>query len=384
MTAEDATEAAPPPEWVLYVDLDAYYVSAERRDRPELDGRSVIVGPPPTETPNRGVVLSASYEARTFGVKSAMPAMQAARLCPEAVWIAPDFPKYERLAHAVRELIRPEGRTLIPYSIDECLLIVTDRTGEEARAHAVALQRRLKEELRLGASIGVATSRTVAKIASDRAKPGGVVLVRPGEVAGFLAPLSVRAIPGVGPRTEEILARHHLHTIGELAGARATDLVRELGGFARELVELARGTPHEALEERGGPRSRSAERTLAQDSESLEEVVGVIRHLAGELARELEREGLRYAGVVVAFRWADFTRAQRGRSLAAAREGSETLVDAAERLGRSLWADERARQGRPVRTVSVRVERLRERSQRQASLDSFPPRPAPAEGDRSP
>ncbi|HYA10306.1 MAG TPA: DNA polymerase IV [Thermoplasmata archaeon] len=368
----------PPTEWVLYVDLDAYYVSCERRDRPELAGRAVIVGPPPSEEPGRGVVLSASYEARAFGVHSAMPARVAARLCPDAVWVPPDFAKYERIALEVRELLRPHARSLVPYSIDECVLLVGAVPAEAARELAVRLQQELLGKLRLGASFGVATSRTVAKIASDRAKPGGVMLVPPAEVVTFLAPLPVRAIPGVGPRTEEVLARHGIKTIGELAAHRPTDLLRELGGFAKELIDLARGNPHEVPEDRTEPRSRSADHTLAEDAQSADEVVGVVRRLAGELARSLETEGLRYAAVVVAFRWSDFDRTQRGRSLSAAREGSEALVEEADRLARALWADERGRKRRGVRTISVRVERLSDRRQRQVSLDQYgsarPPR----------
>lgn len=367
-------------DWVLYVDLDAYYVACERRDRPDLAGRPVIVGPPPTDEPNRGVVLSASYEARAFGVHSAMPVRAAARVCPDAVWVPPDFPKYERLAQEVRELLRPHARALVPYSIDECVLVVGELSGEEARELALRLQRELLDRLGLGASIGVATSRTVAKIASDRAKPGGVLLVPPSDVVGFLAPLPVRAIPGVGPRTEEILVRHGIRTIGELAAHRATDLLRELGGFARELIDLARGNPHEPTADRSEPRSRSVDRTLAEDARSSDEVVEVVRHLAGELARALEAEGLRYGGVVVALRWSDFDRTQRGRTLPAAREGSETLVEEADRLARALWADERGRRGRGVRTVTIRVERLSDRQQRQVSLDDF--RPAPPSGGR--
>jgi DNA polymerase-4 len=323
------------------------------------------------------VVLSASYEARAFGVHSAMPARTAARLCPDAIWVPPDFAKYERVAQEVRDLLRPHARLLVPYSIDECVLLVDELSGEEARELAVRLQKELQEKARLGASIGVATSRTVAKIASDRAKPGGVLLVPPAEVVAFLAPLPVRAIPGVGPRTEEILGRHGIKTIGELAAHRPTDLLRELGGFARELVDLARGSPHEATEERTEPRSRSADRTLAEDARSADEVAQIVRHLAGELARSLENEGLRYGAVVVALRWSDFDRSQRGRTLAASREGSETLVEEADRLARALWAEERGRQRRGVRTVSVRVERLTDRHQRQVSLDDFGSRRPP-------
>lgn len=367
----------------MYVDLDAYYVACEIRERPELAGKPVIVGPPPGEEPNRGVVLSASYEARAFGVRSAMPVRQAARLCPDAVWIPPSFPKYERLAHEVRERLRPHARSLVPYSIDECALYVGPLGAPAVRELAHAMQTELKERLQLSASFGIASSRTVAKIASDRGKPGGIVLVAPSEVASFLAPLAVRAIPGVGPRTEEILREHGIRTIGELAGRKSTELRRELGGFARVLVDLARGTVHESPEERSSPRSRSSDRTLPQDAESPEELADVARHLAEELAKGLESEGLRYGAVVVAFRWSDFERTQRGRTLGAAREGSEALVEEAERLARALWAEEQGRGRRAVRTVSVRVERLSERSQRQVSLDDYRPAPAARARERT-
>ncbi len=359
------------PAWVLYVDLDAYYVAAELRERPELVGRPVIVGVAPSAESLRGVVLSASYEARAFGVHSAQPVRTAARLCPDAVWIPPDFAKYERLADEVRALLREFAERLVPYSIDECVLVPRAATAEEAVATARSAQRRLKEELGLGASIGVATSRVVAKMASDRAKPGGILLVRPHEVSDFLAPLPVRAIPGVGPRTDAILAAHGVRTVGELASRRPSDLLRELGGFARELVALARGVPAEGSEAEPSRRSRSADRTFERDAASIEEVEPVVRSLAEGLALSLASEELRYGSVVVALRWADFDRSQRGRSLPAASEGPAVLVEEALHLARALWATERAGRARPVRTVSVRAERLSDKTQRQVSLDEF-------------
>ncbi|HEV8050693.1 MAG TPA: DNA polymerase IV, partial [Thermoplasmata archaeon] len=185
--------------WVLYVDIDAYYVSCELRTRPELVGRAVIVGPDPHLGATRGVVLSASYEARAFGVRSAMPVGEAARRCPDAVWLPADFPKYGAMAEEVRTLLRGRFGDVVPLSIDEAAVSVDAADDEAAGAAALSAQTALREQLGLPASIGVATSRTVAKIASDRAKPGGVVVVRPGSVATFLAPLPIRAIPGVGP-----------------------------------------------------------------------------------------------------------------------------------------------------------------------------------------
>jgi nucleotidyltransferase/DNA polymerase involved in DNA repair len=195
-------------------------------------------------------------------------------------------------------------------------------------------------------------------------------------VASFVAPLPVRAIPGVGPRTEEILARHGVHTIGELASREPREFLRDLGGFARDLIALARGEPREAPDEPSGPRSRSADRTFDRDEAREEELLRAVRELASDLGAALDREGLRYGTVGVAFRWSDFDRTERRRTLTAAREGASPLVEEAVRLALGLWAAERAGRARAVRTVSVRAERLAERTQRQVSLDDYrPPRP---------
>lgn len=362
---------APAPYWVLYVDLDAFYVSCELRDQPELRGRPVVVGPPPSEGPTRGVVLSASYEARPFGVRSAMPVGLAARLCPEAVWIPPDFPKYERMAREVRAILRRHSSNVIPFSIDEAALVVHDVDAQEARRLAERIQRELLTELSLPASVGVAPSRTLAKIATDRAKPGGIRVVSAEGAAEFLAPLPVRAIPGVGPKTEELLRALGIQTVGDLAVRKPSELSRPLGAFGTELVALARGELREEPEVSDEPRSRSTDHTFARDVESWEEIEPTVRSLAGELAASLDRENLRYGSVGVAYRWSDFSRSSRSRSLGAAREGPVPLTEVAVRLARELWDAERSSRRRPVRTVSVRTERFLPRTQRQVFLDEF-------------
>ncbi|MGI0131177.1 MAG: Y-family DNA polymerase [Thermoplasmata archaeon] len=365
--------------WTLYVDLDAYYVSCELRERPELVGKPVIVGPPPTAGPTRGVVLSASYEARKFGVRSAQPAGQAARLCPDAVWIPPDHEKYGRVAGEVRELLAHFSQRVTPLSIDEAALSVDLPSAEAAGALAKQVQEELRARLRLPASVGVASTRAVAKIATDQAKPGGVLVVLPGTEAAFLAPLPVRAIPGVGPKTDELFRAAGVTTIGELADRRPSELSRRVGGFAKEWIALARGEGHDPTEEEVGPRSRSTDRTFAQDVDRWPEIEPSVREMAADLATSLEKEGLRYATVGVAFRWADFTRSQRSRSLGAAHEGPGSIEATATRLARELWESERAGRRRPVRTLSVRAERLSERRQRQASLEAFDAEPRASE-----
>jgi nucleotidyltransferase/DNA polymerase involved in DNA repair len=363
--------------WTLYVDLDAYYVSCELRERPDLVGAPVIVGPPPGDGPTRGVVLSASYEARKFGVHSAQPAGQAARLCPAAVWIRPDHAKYGRVSEEVRTLLRRFSVDVIPFSIDEAALIVDLPTPDAAGELATRIQTELRSELRLPASIGVATTRAVAKIATDRAKPAGVLVVPPGTEATFLAPLPVRAIPGVGPKTDELFRAAGVTTIGELAARRPSELARKVGSSARAWIALARGEGHDPVEIEAGPRSRSTDRTLAKDADRWEDLEAVVRELATDLAQSLEKEGLRYAGVGVGYRWSDFTRSQRSRALTASHEGAEPLTETVVRLAHELWEGERTGRRRPVRTVSVKVERLSERRQRQSSLETF-------EGDASP
>ncbi len=357
--------------WTIYVDLDAYYVACELRERPELVGRAVIVGPPPAAGPTRGVVLSASYEARAFGVHSAQPAGQAARLCPDAVWIPPDHAKYARIAEEVRTLLRGFSDDLLPLSIDEAALGFDLGSPDAAQEVAARVQAALRTELQLPASIGVARTRAVAKIATDRAKPGGILVVPPETESEFLAPLPVRAIPGVGPKTEERLARAGVRTIGELAAQRPSLLARRVGGSARGWVALARGEGKDATEEWTGPRSRSTDRTFPQDLDRWEGIEPAVRALADDLATSLEKEGLRYASVGVAFRWSDFTRTQRIRSLGAAHEGRRSIETEAVRLARELWEAERAGRRRAVRTLSVRTERLSERRGRQVSLEAF-------------
>jgi DNA polymerase IV (DinB-like DNA polymerase) len=357
--------------WVLYVDLDAYYVSCEVRDRPELQGRRVIVGPDPKLGPSRGVVLSASYEARTTGVHSAMPVAQADRLCPDATWVPPDFEKYERVSREVRAFLAQRFEKVTALSIDEAAIPVDLPDAAEAERVARELKSAIAENLHLPCSIGVAPTRTVAKIATDRAKPGGVVVVPPDGVAEFLAPLSVRAVPGIGPKTEALLTEVGITRIGELRslppGAR-----RRLGAFAEELSRLARGEslPSDEEEERG-PRSRSTDLTFDRDTSDEPELRAALDHLADELARSLARERLRYQTVSVALRWENFERSQRSRTLPSHQEGPEALRTAAHRLFEELLEAEGRGRRRRVRTLSVGAEKLLPARDRQSRLDGF-------------
>ncbi|MGA7846108.1 MAG: DNA polymerase IV [Thermoplasmata archaeon] len=372
--------------WCLYVDMDAFYVSCELRDRPELKGLPVAVGPNPREGHPRGVVLSASYEARKFGLRSALPVGRAHALCPTAVWIPPDFSKYGAAAKAVRQVLGRFSPEVVPFSIDEAAVLFDLPTAEAARALAIEVQKALAAELQLPCSIGVSPYRTVAKIATDRAKPGGICLVEPDATAEFLAPMRVGAIPGVGPKTQAILEGLGVQTIGDLRTTDAHTLVRRFGTFGEELRALAAGTPRETGEiEVGPPKSRSSDQTLSEDTRDLVVLEGVVRDLAREAALSVQSEGFRYETVTLRLRWEDFQQIQRGRTLGAAREGSEPSIREALRLLRELLEEERRGRNRRVRLASVRLGSLHPRTGRQRRLDRYlresrprsgnPPRP---------
>lgn len=361
--------------WVLYVDMDAFYVSCELRDHPELRGRPVIVGPDPKLGPSRGVVLSASYEARKFGVRSAMPAAQAGRLCPDATWIRADFEKYGRMSGEVRARLARFDPDVQSYSIDEAAIVedLPDSAAAEQRAREV--QSDLSTSVGLPCSIGVASSRLVAKIATDQAKPAGIRVVPPETTAEFLAPLAVRSIPGVGAKTEERLRAVGVEKIGDLLVISRLKLRGAVGSFAAELHQLAKGEHVDSEHPLEGTHSRSSEETFDRDIDRLDEAEEAVRRLARRLGAALAEERMRYPGVSVAVRWADFSRVQRSHTLRSAREGSGDLESTAVRLLRDLWSHERTGQGRSIRMVSITAERLVPARGRSVPLDVFDAQP---------
>src|SRR5450755_1068567 len=219
--------------------MDAFYASVEQRDNPQLRGKPVIVA----WLGNRSVVCAASYEARSFGVHSAMPAKRAERLCPDAVFVPPDFTRYRAISRSVREIFQRHTDLIEPLSLDEAYLDVTEnKTGlPTATKVAIAIRQQIREELSLTASAGVAPNKFLAKIASDWRKPDGQFVIRPHEVEAFLARLPVGRIPGVGKVMEGKLAELRVTTVGELGELETVELERRFGRYGRRLYELARG-----------------------------------------------------------------------------------------------------------------------------------------------
>jgi DNA polymerase-4 len=262
---------------IVHVDMDAFYASVEQRDDPALRGKPVIVA----WRGARSVVCAASYEARTYGVRSAMPAVRAERLCPDGVFVAPDFVRYRAVSHAVREIMLRHTDLVEPLSLDEAYLDVTEnRTGlPSATAVAEAIRAAIRAELTLTASAGVAANKFLAKLASDWRKPDGLFVIRPQDVDTLLPPLPVGRLPGVGKVMERRLAALGIRTIGELRGVEAGLLEAHFGRYGLRMAELARGIDHGTVEPDRPTQSVSAEDTFEHDL-PIEELEPAIRALA--------------------------------------------------------------------------------------------------------
>jgi DNA polymerase-4 len=294
---------APQPRKIIHVDMDAFYASVEQRDDPALRGKPVVVA----WRGSRSVVCAASYEARPFGVRSAMPALRAARLCPDAVFIPPDFTRYRAVSRQVREILNEHTDLVEPLSLDEAYLDVTaNKTGlPTATKVAKAIRDRIRGELRLTASAGVAPNKFLAKIASDWRKPDGLFVIQPQDVDQFLPPLPVGRLPGVGKVMEEKLQAMGVNTVGHLREIEQALLERRFGRYGARLYQLARGVDHHPVSPDRPTMSVSAEDTFEHDV-PLGELGPMIRRLAEKTwaaSRKTERVG---RTVVLKLKTADF------------------------------------------------------------------------------
>src|SRR5262245_52987038 len=288
---------------IVHVDMDAFYASVEQRDDASLRGKPVIVA----WRGNRSVVCAASYEARRFGVRSAMPAIRAERLCPDAIFIPPDFTRYKAASRAVREIFSRHTDLIEPLSLDEAYLDVTENKLGLPTATRVAMmiRQQIREELNLTASAGVAPNKFLAKIASDWRKPDGLFVIQPGEVSAFLLPLPVSRIPGVGKVTESRLKGLGITTVGDLRGLGLETLVSEFGRYGRRLYELANGVDHSPVVSNRPTKSISAEDTFERDL-PLSETEELIRRLAEKVWAASRREVRIARTVVLKLKTSDF------------------------------------------------------------------------------
>jgi DNA polymerase-4 len=341
---------------VLHVDMDAFYASVELRRRPELKGQPVVVG----GLGSRSVVLAATYEAREYGVHSAMPMMRARRLCPQAVIISPDPPSYAEASRGVMEVFASITPLVEPLSLDEAFLDVTGavRRLGSPRQIGELIRSRVADEQRLPCSVGVASSKFVAKLASGLAKPDGLLVVPRDEVIGFLHPLHVSALWGVGEKTEETLARLGLRTIGDIANTPEPTLVRALGtASGAHLYALAWGRDERSVVPHEPDRSIGAEETFSRDIDDPAIVLRELLRLSEKTAARLRAAGHVGRTVSIKVRFADFTTITRSRTLKESTDVARVVYDTARGLYDALGL-QRAR----LRLIGVRVEGLGETS----------------------
>ncbi|MBC7223481.1 MAG: DNA polymerase IV [Anaerolineae bacterium] len=340
-----------PTRHILHVDLDAFFASVEELLCPELRGKPTAVGGPA----GRGVIASASYAARRYGVRSAMPTSHALRLCPDLILLPPRRGVYGQFSRRVMDLLSEYSPLLEQVSIDEAFL---DLTGCELRwgdAPSVArtIQKRILKEIGLSASLGLATSKLVAKIASDLEKPGGLVVVEPGTEAAFLAPLEVERLWGVGPVTAARLRGLGIRTIGDLAAYPERELLAALGPHARELQMRALGIDRSEVLPAREAKSVSREVTFAQDVPDAEEIRATLFALSERVAEDLRRHGLEGRTVTLKLRYPDFATLTRRRTLPHPTVLGQAIFRAAWDLFLDVW------DRRPVRLVGVGVANLR-------------------------
>lgn len=313
----------------IHVDMDAFYASVEQRDDPSLRGRPVVVA----WRGARSVVCAASYEARRFGVRSAMPAMRAERLCPEAVFVPPDFARYKAVSRQVREIFLAHTDLVEPLSLDEAYLDVTE--PKSALASATAIARAIRVEIRettgLTASAGVAPAKFLAKIASDWRKPDGLFVIRPQDVLAFLEPLPVGKLHGVGKVTEGKLAALGIRTVGELRERDVHELVAAFGRYGRRLSELAHGIDRSEVRPNRPTKSISTEDTLGED-QPLAELGTLVRDLAARTWAASRRTGRIGRTVVLKLKTRDFHILTRSLTPEAPPRSAEAFIELALEL----------------------------------------------------
>lgn len=360
---------------IIHLDMDAFYASVEQLDHPAYRGKPVVVGADPKGGAGRGVVAACSYQARKFGIRSAMPISRAYRLCPTAVFVRPRGARYAEMSERIFAILREYTDLMEPLSIDEAFLDVTasQRLFGPAAEIGRMMKARIRSELGLVASIGLAPNKFLAKVGSDLGKPDGFVAVAPGQERAFLDPLPISRLWGVGPKTEARLHQMGFQTIGQIARTPLTTLEDTLGQGGRDLWELANGLDDRPVEPEQEAKSIGAEHTFAEDTADQEQIRRTILELADRVGRRLRGEEALAGGVTLKFRDHRFRTVTRAAALDQPTDVGDTLFrEAWALLGKVEW------QGSQVRLLGVTATRLRPAAEPPAGqlpLFSGPPDP---------
>ena len=351
---------------ILHIDMDAFYASVEQRNDPSLKGRPVAVGGSPA---GRGVVAAASYEARAFGVRSAIPMARAVRLCPHLVIVRPDFTKYKTASQKVFEIFRSVTPLVEPLSLDEAYLDVTQNAWGEPLGRTVAerLKKEIKEATGLTASAGVAPNKFLAKIASAWKKPDGLTVIAPERVEMFLQKLPVDALWGVGPVTAARLRQHGIEKLVDIRAADPIVLREAVGSGADWLRRLADGIDDRAVEPHSEAKSSGSENTFASDLTDLNEIRAAVDEMARDAASWLERKSLLCRTVTIKVRYSDFTTVTRSHTALPTRD-PEAIAHRAVAL-----LDKTEAGNRPVRLLGASVHNLLDPEDLEPQVDDAEP-----------
>jgi DNA polymerase-4 len=338
---------------IFHIDLDAFFVSVEQALKPTLKGKPVIVGGDPER---RGVVASASYEARPFGIHAGMPLSKARRLCPQAIFIRSHFSLYKDASAKFMKILGDFSPHIEPLGFDEAYLDVTgcEEPYGSPQKLALALKERINEELKLTASAGIATCKVVAKIASDLCKPDGLLEIAPGGEQAFLNPLPIAKLPGVGKKTEQALKEMGITTIGELASLPLDTIKRQFGATGAVIHSYARGIDDREVEAPGEAKSISQQLTFARDTLDRNFLEASLHNLCQEVCQELRSQNKKAQCVAIRLRYADFKTITRQVNLKEASDVTQVIFA----TSRHLLSKALAQQEKPLRLIGIRISSL--------------------------
>jgi DNA polymerase-4 len=353
------------PRRIMHIDLDAFFVSVEQALNPELKGKPVVVGGQPDK---RGVVAAASYEARAYGVHSAMPLLTASRLCPQAVFIEGNHKRYREASEKFMAILADFSPYLEPLGIDEAYL---DATGFESLHGSIdkmaqKIKRRVRDELSICASIGIASSKIVAKVASDLSKPDGLIEVPIGEECAFLAPLPVAKLPGIGKKGERVLKSLGVSTIGQLANLSLKELESHFGAWGKMLHDHASGTGNDRVETNTAVKSISRETTFSRDTRNSTFLRATLRYLSERVGSDLRGKGKLARCVTLKLRYSDFTTITRQQTLSQPADADHAIFE----TGLKLLQNEFLKERQAVRLIGIGTSHLVEAGKQPDMLDT--------------
>lgn len=354
---------------ILHIDMDSFFASVEQLDHPEYEGKPVIVGADPKGGKGRGVVSAASYEARKYGIHSAMPISRAYRLCPQGIFLPVRMDRYQEVSRKIMAILRDYSPVIEQISIDEAFLDITGslRLFGSSEDIGRAIKERIKKEIGLTASVGIAPNKFIAKIASDLEKPDGFVVVKEGEQRDFLKDLPISKLWGVGEKTESILKEMGITTIGDLANYPQDKLIRRFGRVGITFWQLANGIDNRPVAPESPAKSVSQERTFQQDTDNLDLLRRTLFRLTEDLGRILRKGGLKGRTITLKIRLEDFSTFTRSKTLS-------DFTNSVDLIRRIAWdmLSKFDRQGKKVRLLGIGISQLNTMGGEQLGLFESP------------